>query len=261
MTEAWIASFALMMLRLATFWMLFPVWNVQKPPRSVKLGLVLAMTAFWMGELQQPSDAILAWSGQPENWIPLVVMACREVAIGGLLGLMFYLFLIPAQVAGAWVGQELGLSMSTLTDPTLGSPVNIVSVIFQAIAMVLFFAFDLHHFVVHALHFAFEVVPVGEAWNLDVVQSASFEFQNLTRAGLEIIGPAGVIMFVTLVALLVLARAAPSMNLFSVGISVRLIAGLAALAVFLPQIIRKLATSFQVAEGFIFEMIRHLGHV
>lgn len=261
MTEAWIATFALMLLRLATFWMFLPVWNVQKPPRSVKLGLILALTVFWMGQLQQPASALVIWAEQPDNWLPLLFLAGREVALGGLLSLAFYLFVIPAQIAGAWIGQELGLSMSTLTDPSSGAPVNIVSVTFQAIAMVLFFSLDLHHFIIQALHFSFESVPVGNPWNFGPMMSTSHELQSVTRAGLEIIGPAGIVMFVTLMALLVLARAAPSLNLFSVGISVRLVAGLAALAIFLPQLLGKIALGFQHCQDFILDLIRQIGAV
>jgi flagellar biosynthetic protein FliR len=258
MIEAWIAAFVLMLVRLATFWLAMPLWSAVQPPRSVKAGLALALAVYWFSQLREPPAALVAWAADSDQWVPLAVMAGREIALGAMLGFLFHLFLVPAQIAGSWIGQELGLSMATLADPATGSNSNIVSVAFHAIAVVLFFALDLHHFVIYILHVSFAWVPAGGAWNLDGLAGAHGELQSVMRYGLELIGPAGIVMLVTLVALMVLTRVAPTMNLFSVGISLRLFAGLVAVAMFWPHISARMTTQFAHCQEFFAGLVRSL---
>lgn len=237
MTEAWVLTFSLVLVRLATFWMINPIWSTLKPPRQVKLGLVLALAVFWFSGVDEPVLMPTQTNTQLSQWLVLGMMVLREVLLGGVLGYSFHLFLIPMQIAGSYIGQEFGLSMATMTDPTTGAVNNIVSTLLQAVAVCAFFLLDLHHYIVYLLEYSFRLIPAGQAWNMEVMQMLTFEFGSLTERGLLISVPVAIAMFLGLVALLVLARAVPALNLFSIGLSIRLILGIAALLLFLPQVV------------------------
>ena len=237
MTEEWILSFGLILVRLATFWMFNPVWSTLKPPRLVKLGLVLAFAVFWFSRLEHPVTALTETSSQAGYWSLLILLVAREIALGGILGFSFHIFFVPMQIAGAYIGQELGLSLATMTDPASGAINNIVATLFQAVAVCLFFLLDLHYYIVYLLEYSFQFIPAGETWNLQAISVATMEFAELTANGILICMPVAVVMFLTLIALLVLARAVPALNLFSIGLSVRLLLGIGAMLVFLPHIL------------------------
>ncbi len=139
MTEAWVLTFALVLVRLATFWMINPIWSTLKPPRQVKLGLVLALAVFWFSGVEEPVAMPDHAGNQFSQWLVFGLMVMREVFLGGILGYSFHLFLIPMQIAGSYIGQEFGLSMATMTDPSTGAVNNIVSTLMQAVAVCVFF--------------------------------------------------------------------------------------------------------------------------
>jgi len=251
MTEAWILSFVLTMTRVASFWMMLPIWSAVQVPKMVKLGLIIALTSFWVSGMQQPAPATVAWASGSLHWIYLVVVVVREMVFGGMLGMAFVVLFIPAKIAGAYIGQELGLSMATLTDATSGAADNIVATLTSVFAITLFFALNLHHYFVHLLNASLFVVPVGEPWQFGKVGTMIHGLGMVTGMGLEIAAPIAIVSLVTMFALLLLARTAPSLNLFSVGIPVRLLVGLAAILLFLPSIISSLLHQFKAGLGFL----------
>ncbi|MGI9516410.1 MAG: flagellar biosynthetic protein FliR [Pirellulaceae bacterium] len=258
MTEAWILSFALILVRLATFWTFVPVWTALRPPRMVKLGLMLSLSVFWFTSQGGPGDAVLLWATDSQNWALLIVLVVRELVLGGLLAFTFHIFFIPMQIAGAYIGQELGLSLATMTDPSSGAINNIVATILQSIAVVMFFLLDLHHFLVWTIDVSFQLVPVGQPWDLGAAQMGAHAFAELTAAGMSIAMPVAVVMMLGLIALLVLARAVPSLNLFSIGLSIRLLLGLLAMLIFLPQIWNALHAQLESAQALIESLLRSL---
>ena len=96
MTEAWILCFALILVRVATFWMIVPVWTSLRPPRLVKLGLVLSLTLFWFAGREGPGEVALIWATDSHNWALLIVMVVRELVLGGLLA-MFVGWMVAAR--------------------------------------------------------------------------------------------------------------------------------------------------------------------
>ena len=142
MTEVWVVTITLYFVRLATFWFAAPVWGDQRAPRTVKVGLVLALTWYWVATLQQPSSQV-AQIVANGSWLVLGLAVLREMLIGGMLAIAFYVFVEPARIAGAYVGQELGLSMATQTDPASAETNNILSTLIQTIAFLLLLSWGL----------------------------------------------------------------------------------------------------------------------
>ncbi len=254
MIELWILTFALMLIRLATFCLTFPIWNSHRPPNTVKIGLVFALTIFWF--FGQPVSEATTTLARSIDWYVFGAAVIREILIGGVLGFVFHIFVIPARIAGAYIAQELGLNLATLSDPSMPEQTSVVASLFQLAAIIMFFALNLHHFVLRCLDAAFQAVPVGATWNAETLPELSLAFFQLIDQGLTIAAPVGIVLFITLVSLLLLARAVPSLNLFSVGLSVRLGVGFIALIIFLPFIVANLRQQFQWAEDLIVSLVR-----
>jgi len=260
MIEATVLTFVLILIRLATFWFAMPLFNTLSIPRIVKVGLSLALTIFWFAQLESiPQGVHDAVEGQL-SVVQLGLLAAREVVIGGLLGFAFHLFVIPARIAGAYLGQEIGLSMAEMSDPANQEPSTVVATLMQLFALLIFFSLNLHHFVIVALHAVFEHIPVASpiAWQSGEFLAASFA--ETVAGGIGLIGPPALALMVLLVAILLLARAVPSFNLFSVGISIRLIGGLLIILIFLPELIARTTQSLEFAGDRIESFIHLLTH-
>lgn len=251
MIDAWVISFGLILVRIATFWMVLPIWSTVQVPRMIKLGLVLSLTWFWVTGLKQPTPSAIVWAAESPHWFYLVMIVARELVFGGLMGLAFMIFLVPAQIAGAYIGQELGLSLATLTDTTSGAANNIVATLFQAFAVTLFFILDFHHLFIYFLDSSFSVQPAGQAWHVESLGTAINGFAAITAQGLVICSPIAIVSLIALAALLLLVRAAPALNLFAIGIPIRLLIGLAAIILFLPPMLTSLHNQFYYGIEFL----------
>ena len=258
MIEAWAISFALILVRIATFWTMVPMWSSLKPPRLVKLGLVVSLSFFWLLLLKQPLAVATTWSQDDLHWFFLVYIAIGEILTGGILAVAFHVFLVPLQVAGAYIGQELGLSMATLTDSSNGQPNNIFSTMLLAFGTVAFFILDLHHYLLFCLHASFRILPPGEMPRMESITTLIGGFADLTTQGLLMCSPIAIVSFLSLVTLLVLTRTAPSLNLFSIGIPIRLLIGLVALLFLLPLLVASMHRQFEYGIDFIKTLLQSL---
>ncbi len=237
MTELWIITFALFLVRLATFWFVIPIWGGRKAPNTVKIGLVLALTMFWGQALDQVPQQIVTDFAGGANWGIFAVAVAREALIGGTLAFAFHMFFEPARIAGSYLAQELGLMLAAQADPTTAESTNVLATLFQAITILLFLVFDLHHFLIRCLDVSFGRLPVGSSFEQYPALIMSDGLADAVNLGILIATPAGVVLLVVLACLLILTRAVPTLNLFSIGLSIRLTAGLLALLIFLPHLI------------------------
>ena len=233
MIESSVAIFSLTLIRTATLIAVIPTFGGRNLPNLVKVGLAVALAGTLYAADGAPTTDSLG--GMHSSWVWWGMAVIREVLIGGTLGVVCGLFLLPAQIAGAYLAQEMGLTMAMLTDPGSGSSISVPSQIFNVIGTLLFFGLDLHHEVFRALAFSIDQRPVGGDWALPSPQSVLSGFADAHEAGLLIAAPAGIILFVTLVVILITMRVAPQLNLFSYGLAVRIGAGLMATLIFLPE--------------------------
>jgi flagellar biosynthesis protein FliR len=244
MIEAWVITFTAILLRLATFWMLVPLWTSVRPPQIVKLGLVFSLAGFWCAGLDAPAPLAAAVAKGQVHWIALAVLAVGEVLTGGLLALAFHVFFAPVQVAGSWLGQELGLNMAVLADPVSGENSNLLAKIFELAAILLFFMLDLHHFVFLCLQASLVHFPAASGGGLAMLRELMDGFVRIPEQGLLIAAPVAMVTLIALTALLALARAVPALNLFTVGMPFRLLVGLVAIVIFLPVLVDAIRNQF-----------------
>ena len=229
----------LIFLRVASFVTFFPVFT-SRVPRLVKLGFVFALTVLWYGRpgLMMPTVALVLGKN---GGLILVVLMIREAVFGAGLGFAFGLLTQPARVAGAYIGQEMGLSLASIADPSTGAPSGILGQLLEWLAILLMFSLNIHHTLFLALNLSFETFGMGQQALLYDAQTMFFHADLADRLSLLIIAPVGIVMFLTVVGLGLLMRAVPQVNIFSVGLALRAAVGLLALLFFLPAVLTVLA--------------------
>lgn len=259
--EASVVTFILILIRVATFWFALPIFGQVNPPRTVKVGLAFALTLFWFASIEEYPEGIQTALENNFNLMSLIILAIREVVIGVLLGMCFNLFIMPLRIAGSYIAQELGLSLAALSDPSSPETSTVVSTLTQILGLLVFFLLDLHHLVIYVQHAVFERLPVASGFRFESTAGWAEGFAGVTGTGMEIIGPVSIILFVLLLAILFLAKAVPSLNLFSVGTSIRLIVGFLVLLVFMPGVLEKTVESFWATESYIEQLLTSMLNV
>jgi flagellar biosynthetic protein FliR len=246
MIERTVLELLLLALRTASFVVFFPVFNDGRLPRLVKIGFSLSLA--WL-LFTTPGSALQAGLTVTNiHWIRLAILVIGEVLFGAALGFAFGILIEPARIAGAYIGQELGLTMAATTDPTRNQQTNVVTQIFESLAVLAFFVLDIHHVFLRVMKVSLVEFPIGQGIVLLPGTAAAHQADLASRWGLMIASPVGICLFITIVALGLLMRSVPQMNVFAVGLSIRLGVGLFATVLFLPVMFEMISRVLRQAE-------------
>jgi flagellar biosynthetic protein FliR len=245
--EGLFTAFVLILARVGTFLTVVPVLGGAAIPRTVKMGLSLALAVLFISE----DNGALAGDGHAlTTWFGLSVALGREMILGMVLGFAMSLFLLPAHIAGEFISQEAGLSFANSVSATGSSTGSALAGLFETTASLIFFALDLHHVFLLVLQETFRMAPIGQGmrlpnWDLVMATGAAEE------AGLLLAGPVALCLFLSTVVMIVMARVAPQLNLYSFGLPLRVLVCLIVLPLLLPQIVMGMIAYFSSFSGLL----------
>jgi flagellar biosynthetic protein FliR len=214
-------------------------------PRLVKMGFSMALAVFWIGCLTPPEIASLSVASYPM----LVVALISEALLGALLGLAFGLFLMPARVAGELLTQQMGLSLGAAVGPVGTAPASSLTLILEALTGLAFLSLDLHHVFLSTLHMTFLSRPVGSVFKAVPAAQLVGGLATAHEMGLLLAAPLAVALFLLIIALALLTRAAPQLSIYSIGLPVQVMAGLGGMIILVPDLLKFfVATSGRLSE-------------
>ncbi|HZU37830.1 MAG TPA: flagellar biosynthetic protein FliR [Gemmataceae bacterium] len=253
MIEAAVLAFSLILARVGTFVATLPLFGGSDVPRVVKIGLTFGLSCLWFGSGLPSLDGLVASAGV--GWPPYVLALAREAVLGAVLGFAFGLIFVPLRVAGEYIGQEMGLALAPLVDPTSDNPAAVVTQVFEMLGMLLFLGLDGHHAFLAGLHVTFVHWPIGGTGGLPGIPFLVRGASAAQEWGLLLAAPIGICLFATTVLLTLFARAAPQLNTFSVGMALRVVVGLVATIVLLPSMVAALVNIFSRLTDFVYRLV------
>lgn len=237
--DAWIAAFIYPLARVLAVIASAPFWTSTAIPRRMRVVLGLAITIA-LAPVLPPMPAIAPASGQG-LWI-----LTQQVLVGLGMGFAMRTIYSAVDIAGEFIGLQMGLGFATFYDPLASSETPVISEFIDLLALLLFLSLNGHLLYVATLAQSFSVIPVsavplGAASWLNLAELGSKMF----AAGLLLALPIIVALLITNLALAVLTRAAPQLNIFSVGFPLTLIGGFVALALTLNYLAAPLQAIFE----------------
>ncbi|HJW26036.1 MAG TPA: flagellar biosynthetic protein FliR [Rhodocyclaceae bacterium] len=237
--DAWIAAFIFPLTRILAVIATAPFWGSAAIPRRIRLVLGLAI-AVGLAPALPPMPAVSPVSG-PGVWI-----LAQQLIIGVGMGLAMRIVYSAVDIAGELMGLQMGLGFATFYDPTSASQTPVVTEFMDLLALLVFLALNGHLLYVATLAQSFNAIPVGMSplgsgsW-LNLVELGSRMF----AAGLLLALPVVVALLITNIALAVLSRAAPQLNIMSIGFPITLIGGFVVLAMTLNYLATPLQAIFE----------------
>src|SRR3954453_1034958 len=214
------AAFILMFARVGTMVLMLPGVGELSVPSRVRLVIALILTAV-LFPLHQAAYAIdLRAPG------PGLIALGQELVIGVVLGMTARLTISALQVAGSVIAQQLGLGFVTAVDPTQGQQGIILGNFLTLLGVTMIFATDLHHLVIAGLHDSYRLFAPGEIPIVnDVTQLLIPTAADAFRIGIQLSGPFLVFGLVFNVALGVLSRLMPQMQVYFVAVPLSIMIG------------------------------------
>jgi len=208
-----------------------PLLNGRTVPTMLKVGLALLLTFL----LVPVNSAHLA--EVPFEWLPLTQLVMKELGVGILVGFVANLVFGAMQLAGQFIGLQIGFSLANVLDPLFSQNISILDQLYTLLAGLIFLAIDGHHMLILAVQQTLDIVPVGALQiNGPVANQLAVLTGGVFVAALRIVLPVMAALLLADIALGLMSRTLPQMNIFIVGMPVKLFVGFFVLLVTLPAV-------------------------
>ncbi|MDX8390860.1 MAG: flagellar biosynthetic protein FliR [Mariprofundaceae bacterium] len=244
---------SLVLLRVSTMLILLPVLGHQLIPMQVKVGLIvlLSLLIFPIVEDQVPTI--------PINPIVFATIAIQEMLIAGAIALFAQLIFASAQFAGQLMSFQMGMTVANVFDPITRSQQSVLSQLTITLAMLLWVVVGAHHMFIHALIDSFSLFPINHSWSfpalMELTDAAAFMF----ILALKIAAPIMLFLTFVYIALGLVSRAVPQIQVFFVSFPLTIGLGLLTLGLGMPGIIYLMSDAFTTLSGQVSLFLRHLG--
>ena len=246
----WGVSFALVFIRTGTMLFAFPLFG--SPAINVRLRTMLAVTFTFI---------LLPVVGVPQlgiDWglLEVVLAIAREVGVGLLLGLGTKFMFEAFALAGIFVGRQMGFGMSELIDPVTANPQSMVGQFWSLVAILMFIALDGHHFLIQILTQNYSVIPLGGAvMRAEAGQLLIAGTSRMFVLALQLGAPALMITFMMSVAVGVMNRAMPRLQVFFILLPLKLFIGIIAILISLQLFQTIFAVLMSESQDFVMSLL------
>jgi flagellar biosynthetic protein FliR len=199
--------------------MVMPVFGTTLIPRRVRLYFAVAITVCIAPSLPpMPAVSPLDLSG--------LMLIAEQILVGAVLGFSLQLFFQAFAVAGQIVAIQMGMGFASMVDPANGVSVAVIGQFFTMLVTLLFLSMNGHLVVFEVLTESFTTLPVGSGLMTAHYWELAGKLGWVLGAALLLVLPAVTALLVVNIAFGVMTRAAPQLNIFSIGFPLTLVLGL-----------------------------------
>ena len=214
--------FLLIFTRVSCFVFLAPFFSMKNTPATIRVGISF-FTAMLLYQSLTPANIV-----EFDSVLEYAVIVMKEAIVGLLIGFAASICISIVNFAGSISDMETGLSMATLMDPTTQENTSITGVFYQYVLMLMMIATGMYRYLFGALADTFTLIPVnGEVFRGDALLTSMLGFLgDYVVIGFRIVLPEFCTMLLLNTVLGVLAKVSPQMNMFAVGIQLKILVGL-----------------------------------
>ena len=232
--DAWLAAFLYPFFRMLALMSSAPLFSHASVPIPVRIWLAILLTV-----LVAPMLPTIA-SVSPLS-APGVLLILQQLLVGVALGFAMQIAFAAVELAGDLIGLQMGLSFAVFVDPQNSDQTPIVGSFLSIILMLVFVTINGHLLMVSALVNSFQTVPIAAGVSVGGAHAETWlrlaaAGGQLFALGLQIAFPVIGAMMLANLALGVLTRTAPQLNLFAVGFPITVILGLLMLLLGMPYL-------------------------
>ncbi|HSV80498.1 MAG TPA: flagellar biosynthetic protein FliR [Ramlibacter sp.] len=220
----WLASVLLLATRLGALFLMTPLLYSAPLPPLVRVLLVLGLAGAMALPFADKPLPLADLGG-------LLKALLRELAVGATLGLGVLMAFGGFALAGRLIDVQVGFGMAQVFDPLTRSQVPALSSVVTLVGVLLFFLLDGPHALLRGIAYSLERFPLGQPWSLERAAPAVLkQAAGLFTLGFALAAPVVLCLLLLEFVLGVVARSLPQVNMFVLGIPVKIVVGLLALS-------------------------------
>ncbi len=223
----WIAAFVWPFIRILAMLSTAPIFESRILQRRVRIGLAACIAITLMPILPPPPPIADSHS---------LYILIQQLLVGVAMGFTMRLVFAAFEVAGDLLGLQMGLAFAQFIDPQKGGTSPILGSYLSLLASLVFLALDGHLLVITAIINSFELVPIGSSLQVINLETIALTGSMMFLIAMQIAIPVLAALIISNVILGVLARAAPQMNIMSIGFAITITVGIWVLWVSMPYL-------------------------
>lgn len=212
--------YILILVRISAFVVSAPFLSNTSVPRKVKIGL-----SFFLGVVIANSITYT-----PLEYVGVIGFAgvvIKELMVGLCLGYISSICMYIVNFSGQMIDMEIGFSMANMMDPSTKIQSTVTGNFYSYMVMFMMFVTNMHYYVIGAILDSFQLVPVGQVVLNDKMYLVAMKFiADYFIIGFRIILPIFASILLINIVLGILVRVAPQMNMFVVGMQIKIFVGL-----------------------------------
>ncbi len=216
----------LYLVRMTGFVYAAPFYGRQGVPNQYKIALSVFL-AYLVYYATLPHQALVY-----STVMEYAILVLRETIVGIVIGWAANICIAIVMLAGRIVDMDIGFSMVNAMDPTTREMATVTGLYYQYSVMLILLLSGMHRYVIEAIVESYSLIPLGGmVFHLDKMYNSMLSYlTEYVNIGFRICMPIFTVILIVNVVLGILAKVAPQMNMFAVGMQIKLLTGLAVMA-------------------------------
>lgn len=253
LSEIQLLAFALVLIRISAFLVAFPLVEGASMPPIVKilLSLVMTLVVYPTVNAKGLSEDILTGS--------LFILCIKEAFMGLFVGFIAKFFFHILGVCGEIITVSIGLSADQLFNPHLDRRVTSIEQFYMLLGGLFFLAFNGHHIFIQGLADSFNIIPLAKDFmNTVVMRDLALLGQDIMVLGIKLSAPILGSIFIANMAMGIIGRAVPQINVLVTSWPVNIMLGFAVMFVSIPLYLTIMGENLNWGAEHLFAILKEL---
>lgn len=245
--------FLLVFVRMTGLFVIAPIFGRRNMPAYFKIGFA------FFASLILVNTTVVQNVQYDESLLGYALLVIKEFLIGLSMGFVAYLSYNAIYIAGELIDMQIGFGIVNVIDPMSNIQVPITSNFYFIAGMLVFLSIDGHHMLIKALYDSFTVCPPGKAdFGSGIYESISNLFETVLTTGFKMAAPVIATVLIIDISLGIISKMVPQMNIFVIGMPLKIIIGLIIIVITLPMFVNIMKSVYELMDTGVTDYIKEL---
>jgi flagellar biosynthesis protein FliR len=210
-------AFLLIFVRITSFFLMMPLFSYRTIPNNHKIGLGFFLSWIVYYTLDIPVFEIDA------SYYMLII---KEVLVGIIIGFVSYMMLSAVQIAGGLIDFQMGFAIANVIDPQTGAQSPLMGQYLYTVSLLFLLTINGHHLLIDGIYHSYQYISLEQAWipfgEEHMLEYILRSFAHMFMIAFQMAIPVVACLFLVDVGLGIMARTVPQLNIFVVGVPIKI---------------------------------------
>lgn len=211
-------AFLLIFMRTTAFFVTMPFFSYRNIPNTHKIGFSFFLAWIMFFSINPPTIEV---DGQ------YFMLILKEVILGLAIGFSAYFILAAIQIAGSFIDFQMGFAIANVIDPQTGAQSPLIGQFLYTFALLLLITTNAHHLLLDGVYYSYQFVPINQPFlpmgNENIIEFIITSFNSMFIIAFQMSIPVVGSLFLVDIALGIVARTVPQLNIFVVGLPLKIL--------------------------------------